>query len=301
MSCPRCGQPTPGRPGVDSVSGASTGHAVSNFCTSCGYDLRAAVSTGAALLPPVVRLVACPRCGASNAASRSGCGRCRAALDPSDTPRPVDVAPPPPPPEPLSHAPPSEAEPQAESTRLLLVVTVAAALVVGAVVLTLLGASGVGILPPRGEAAVPQEYTPVDVAVVTASSTLPAAGEVTYEAANLLDGRPDTAWHEGAKGARGEYVELRLAREASVTRLLLWNGYQKGEQFEQNGRVQTLMIEAGGRRFSVDLLNVRGSQAVDLPEPIRTRTIRLTVEAIYEGERYPDTALSEIQVYGRSS
>jgi hypothetical protein len=141
---------------------------------------------------------------------------------------------------------------------------------------------------------------PVEVASVTASSTLPAAGEVTYEPANLVDGRTETAWHEGARGAEGESVEIELAGTAPVVRLLIWNGYQKGDQFEQNGRVRTLLIEAGGRRFTVDLLNVRGSQAVDLPDPVSTQTVRLTIEAIFEGTRYPDTALSEVEVYRRA-
>jgi len=235
--------------------------------------------------PPVVRLTACPHCGATNAASRTVCGRCRSALDsgapPSAVPQPAPEV--------------TQAEP--ESWWLLLVVTVTAGLLTVVVVLVLLGARGAGILPSPAPAT---GSAPLEVRSVTASSTLPPAGRVTYEAANLLDGNPSTAWNEGARGAVGEWVELNLREEARITRLLVWNGYQKGAQFTQNGRVRRLLIDAGGRRFTVELLSVTGSQAVDFPQPVNTRRIRLTVDAIFPGDRYPDTALSEIEVYGRA-
>jgi hypothetical protein len=184
-----------------------------------------------------------------------------------------------------------------------MIVTAVAGSVILAVVLTLLAARGFGLLPPPGSteiASAADEFVRVGVASVTASSVLPAAGDVTYEAMNLIDGRAETAWNEGARGAVGESVELRLVQEEPVARVLVWNGYQKGDQFERNGRVRTLLIEAGQRRFTVDLLNVQGSQAVDLPEPVPTRTVRLTIQGIYEGARYPDTALSEVQIYRRA-
>ncbi len=181
----------------------------------------------------------------------------------------------------------------------MLVVTVTAGLLTVIVVLVLLGARGAGILP--SPAAPTTNSASLEVRSIDASSTLPPAGRVTYEDANLLDGDPSTAWNEGARGAVGEWVELHLRDEARITRLLVWNGYQKGAQFTQNGRVRRLLIDAGSRRFTVELLSVTGSQAVDFPQPVSTRTIRLTVDAIFPGDRYPDTALSEIEVYGRAA
>ncbi|MGH8910475.1 MAG: NADase-type glycan-binding domain-containing protein [Egibacteraceae bacterium] len=280
-ACPRCAEPLQPPDGR-------------NFCTACGFDLRkpASVGTVAPLPPKVVRLVACPHCQASNAASRTVCGRCRSSLDPTVQPRPParpDTAP---------SATAAQLEP--ESSRLLLVVTLAAGLMTAVVLLTLLGARGIGIEPqPAGSAFAARASASLEVTAVSASSTLPPAGQVTYAAANLLDGDPSTAWNEGAQGTAGEWVQLQLAQEARITGLLVWNGYQKAEQFTQNGRVQRLLIETGGRRFTVELLNVRGSQAVQLPQPVRASTIRLTIDTVFPGDRYPDTALSEIQVFGQ--
>lgn len=277
MTCPRCAQPLPAT-------------AEFNFCIACGYDLRSTPMARSALPlpPPIVRLVACPHCGASNAASRTVCGRCRCGLDPR-VPAPK-AAPPPPPAPPIAPTEP-------ESSRGFLFVTLAAGFVFGAVLLTLLAARGVGILSPLAGSS-PVEYARLAVAEIIASSMLPPAGGVTYAPTNLVDGDPTTAWNEGARGAAGEWVEVTLPEAVSVARVLVWNGYQKGRQFLENGRVHTLLIDAGGRRFTVELLDVANSQAVDLPEPVLTSTIRLTIETIYEGDRYPDVALSELEVYG---
>ena len=278
MTCPRCAAPQDGSP---------------NFCTACGYDLRPSPERPAArpLPPPVVRLVACPACGASNAGSRRHCGRCRSALHEA--------------PATATRAEPEAAggrEPkQRDSSPILLVVTLVAALAIVGVLLSLLGAQGVGFLAgPPEEPTEAAAGSPVLLAArATASSTLQGSGTTSYDPANLVDGDPETAWNEGSRGdGVGEWVELTLAAPADVTRVLLWNGYQKGEQFPQNGRVRQLRIDAGERTFEVELLDVEGPQAVNLPQPVRAQRVRLTIDDVYVGDRYPDVALSEIEVYG---
>ncbi|MGH8904168.1 MAG: NADase-type glycan-binding domain-containing protein [Egibacteraceae bacterium] len=282
MSCPRCGQlaPAPGR---------------LNFCTGCGYDLRGARGDApggfgapalvgqAVALPPIVPLGECPHCGASNAASRRVCGRCRSTLDETAVPAPPAL-------------PPAE---EADSHRLLLLVTLIAGFVICSVLLTLLGARGIGILRTPSEGALHSGFVRLAVTGVAVPPAPATAGGVRQEPANLIDGDPGTAWCQGTRSAGGEWVELTLDRPTNVARLLVWNGYQKDDQFGDNGRVRTLLIDAAGRRFSVDLLDVRGSQSVDLPGSVLTTRIRLTVAAVYQGDRYPDIALSEIQVYAR--
>lgn len=283
VSCPRCGQPVPAPGSL-------------NFCTACGYDLRepatAVVSPAVASPPLTVLLGECPHCGASNAASRTVCGRCRSALDGASVPAPQEHA--------ATASPPTEAPGEADSPRFLLFVTLIAGFVICLVLLTLLGARGIGFLRAPSDGAPPSGFTRLEVTGVAASSMPARAGEVHDQPANVIDGDPGTAWSGGAvRGVAGEWVELTLDRPANVARLLMWNGDQRGAQFGEKGRVRTLLIDAAGRRFSVDLLDARGSQAVDLPEPVLTAKIRLTVEAVYDGDRHPGAALSEIEVYGR--
>lgn len=308
MRCPRCGAEMPEE---------------NSFCTRCGRRLREKPPaeerrTGpgnggiAAAAPPgrqtadpskeapsaagwsdvaAARLVACPRCGATNAASRRRCGRCRSELDtdPSEPRAPVGDA-----------GPMPQAEPEArESSGLLVLATVFAGLTILGVTLTILSARGIGPFagPGGDETPQPGEPVPVEVVEVEASSELPAGGDGTYDATNLVDGDPTTAWNEAASGdGTGEWVELRLAEPAAVRRLLLWNGYQKEERFAQHPRVRSLSIQAGDRSFTVTLLDDEGPMSVDLPAPVRTDTVRLTIGSVYPGARYNDAALSEVEI-----
>ncbi len=82
-----------------------------------------------------------------------------------------------------------------------------------------------------------------------------------------------------------------------VTRLLVWNGWQRNAAvFAENNRVEMLRIRAGGRAYTVRLLDRQGPLAVNLPAPVRTRRVRLQVRSVYEGERYDDATISEVRV-----
>jgi hypothetical protein len=69
-------------------------------------------------------------------------------------------------------------------------------------------------------------------------------------------------------------------------------------QFADNARLSSIRIELGDRRFDADLLDIRGPQAVDLPEPVRTDRVRLTIMDVHAGRRYADVAVSGIEVRG---
>lgn len=281
MTCKRCGAAV--------ADGAK-------FCTACGFDLRA-TATRAAEAPrpePVVLLVDCPACGSRNAASRVRCGRCEGELDDRGgellaVPIHGGVR--------TDEQKPATAQ-ERESARVLIVVTLLAGLAVLAVLFSIV--QGRGRDTTTAATAAPEDAERLEVVAVEASSVLPAAAAVTYQPAMLLDGAADTAWNEGAAGpGTGEWVELTLARPVVISRVVLWNGYQKGPAFVENGRVQTLRIDVGPRRFTVGLLDVQGPQAIDLPTPVTAAVIRLTIEAVYAGARYADAAISEVEVYGR--
>ena len=236
-------------------------------------------------------LVACPSCGAANAASRGRCARCRADLRTGeDDPRAV----------------PDVGADDADEVRepplpgLLVMGAVIVSIAVMAVALTLLSARGVGPFagpaPPDPLASEPSRIEVVDV---SASSELPAEGSTTYAASNLVDGDPATAWNEGEPGdGVTETIQLELEGPSRVTGLLVWNGYQDGDAFVEHPRVSELRLSLGERTFAVTLLDRRGPQAIDLPEPIAAEGITLEVVSVVPGDRYNDTSLSEIAVRG---
>jgi hypothetical protein len=262
-----------------------------NFCTGCGLDLRARADPPAQ--PPrraQPRLVACPFCGATNAATRRHCGRCgRAEGDEADEVH--DEAP-------VTELPDVVGDVERPVSATFVAVAVVAAIAMLAVALTVLGGQGIGPLAAQPEPT-PTDVVAVPIASARASSSLPPSGDVGYEPANVLDGDLETAWQDAASGEGvGEWLELRLAGPALVSRVMVANGYQKPGQFEQNARVAKMRIVTDERAFTADLLDVRGMQAVDLPEPVRTRRVRLEILELHPGTRYSDAGFSSVRLYG---
>lgn len=271
-TCPRCAAGNP---------------ADARFCTHCGLrlddsDVGSDDGEAAPDTPlPDPLLVECPVCGATNAASRGTCGRCRAELRVGAAGSAVPPAP----------APPDAADLPAgrETPTWLLLVVVLAGLIVAGVLLALVMAR-VREVPP-----VAPDTERLELARATASSTLRGS-----DPAALIDGDPGTAWTEGDPGEGvGQSVTIELATTARVHRIVIANGDQSApERFYDNSRVARLRIEAGGRAFQVDLQDLLGLQAVDLPAPVTTSSLRLVIEEVHPGLRDPDTALSEVQVHG---
>lgn len=273
-----------------------------NFCTVCGRDLRGervVVTARKYRAPePDPRLVACRNCGAGNAASRVRCGRCGRTLA-------EEVQVPPPPPADVAPGradglqgfrtlpPPERAGPSAA----LFVAVIVAALVTLGVVGTILSARGVGIF--GNDDPDPEDLVALPVVRAETSSVLEPGGAASYGPDNLVDGDPSTSWQEGASGdGNEEWVELILDTPAEVSRLLIWNGHQKGTRFADHNRVSQVRIEVAGRELVADLLDIEGPQAVDLPEPLTTDRVRVVILAVHRGLRYSDTAISEIDLYG---
>jgi hypothetical protein len=279
--CPRCGT---------ALAGAA------RFCTACGTPLGSppeATPPHDALLTPDVepRLVHCPACESANAATRDRCGRCGADLGSTESPART---------QPAARAP--EPVDGSDTSAVVTIAIVLAGLALLGVLATILSAQGVGIFGGRG--APPPEspaLEPVGITAVRASSNLPPSGDVTFGPENLVDGDAATAWIHGASGdGAGEWIELGLAEAVPVTRILLLNGYQQGERFAEYGRVTQLRLVVGETSLTADVLDVDGPQAIDLPEPVVTDLVRLEIVGSEAGARYPDAALSGVEVLVRA-
>jgi hypothetical protein len=147
----------------------------------------------------------------------------------------------------------------------------------------------------------------------SASQTAPAGVDacgnpVSYPAANLLDGNPETAWRVLGDGI-GSSIELRLARPYLISEVQLIVGYAKYDpcdrgvdRWPQGYRAAELRIEFGdGSSSNVALRDVREMQAIRLDQPVRSDLIRLTVlnsnpPLVSFPNRY--AAVSEISLIG---
>lgn len=133
-----------------------------------------------------------------------------------------------------------------------------------------------------------------------ASSVLsPQAGN-TYVPSNLgILGPQDQAWCEGRRDdGIGEYVTVRFDSPAYFRTIVIENGYQKNRaSYFNNARPRhvTLTI-ADGTSWRVELRDMMGQQRITLPRAVESDRLRLTIDSIYPGRRWPDTCISLLTV-----
>lgn len=169
-----------------------------------------------------------------------------------------------------------------------------------------------------------------------ASSALKPQKGNNYNNKNIYDLRYDTAWIEGVKGyGIGEYVEFNFPpKHPRITTIKIANGYIKDKStWKNNSRVKQLKVCLNNQDFVIlNLKDVYAEQVFEIPTigyEIRYRglnddgtswysytdrngktiksytkkidsgdTIRFEIMRIYKGDKYDDTAITEIYFDG---
>jgi hypothetical protein len=256
---------------------------------------------------PVEDSTACMACGAANSSRRELCGHCGADLETGVVP-PVaddDAAP----------------RPRTRSRRggtgrehhrvlpvWLLVVGLLA--LVGVIVLSLslagLGPLAVGTSLPEAEfdaQAYRGQPAPLPLAEIATSTTLDA-GNGDYDASQMADDDPETAWRsdgERFEDGVGETIDLHLAEPVWVERISVNNGFQRdADSYAEHARIRRAeLVFDGGERISIRLEDLGlQRQAIELPEPRLTTTLRLEVTESFPGDTTPHLAVSDVVAEG---
>jgi len=79
--------------------------------------------------------------------------------------------------------------------------------------------------------------------------------------------------------------------------MIVWNGYQRSEEhFKTNGRVAKMSISIGQGSETLALSDKMGGQTVTFATPLKeVSSLKLTIEDITPGTKYPDVLLSELR------
>lgn len=147
--------------------------------------------------------------------------------------------------------------------------------------------------------------------VFDATSNLEAQGDNTYSPKNLQDGDFTTAWVEGANGyGLGESIIIVFDMPEEMENLNFdgidfINGYAKSAtSWEYNSRVKTFKVSQNDDfLFCIQLLDTDWPQRVNF-SPNHTiylnpgDIVYLDIVEVYEGRKYEDTAITEINLYG---
>lgn len=140
-----------------------------------------------------------------------------------------------------------------------------------------------------------------DIATVTMSA--PVDGR-DFSPPQMVDDDPSTAWRSQPLGGRDdrEIIDLYLAEPSWVEMLLVRNGdHLDAETYGEADRAHRALVTFdGGVRYIVDLLDVgRIPQAVELPAPVLSTTVRIEIVETFPGAADVGVAISDLELRGR--
>lgn len=161
--------------------------------------------------------------------------------------------------------------------------------------------------PPGPAAGSPADVRPLAPDRLTASASSPAGVDasgqpVTYEAANLADGRNETAWRVPGSGV-GTTVRAEWDAPVTLTSIGLVPGYAKvdpadgSDRFWQNRRVLAVRYHFDGGA----VVDARFSESPDLQPTavqVTTRTVTVEIARTTPARERDFTAISELVFEG---
>lgn len=137
-----------------------------------------------------------------------------------------------------------------------------------------------------------------DVEDVTASSYL-SEKNIKHVPDLIMDGDTTTAWVEGVDGnGEGESITFTFGDLYAVSDIKIWNGYQKSEDlYYKNARPAELELEfSDGSTERISLQDTSsGFQEFALERHV-TSYVKVKIISTYEGSKYEDTVISEIEL-----
>lgn len=134
------------------------------------------------------------------------------------------------------------------------------------------------------------------------SSVLPSQFGNTYGPANLFSGGQSVAWVEGRSGQGiGEWIVVEFDELRTVDFIQVRTGYQKNADiFYKNSRVRQLRAEfSNGHTMTLRPQDEITTESFRVDPGVRAYWVKFTIEAVYPGNKYTDTAIGKLNVQSR--
>lgn len=134
----------------------------------------------------------------------------------------------------------------------------------------------------------------------TASSSAPGSDGVSYDVGNVADAKQSTPWVEGEDGSGlGSWVQADLGGEKTLSAFTVWPGvWYTHEYWGRYNRPKLLQVDfSDGSSQEFPLSDEFKPQRVKLAGPKKTSWVKFKVKAIYNGNTFNDTGISEILLH----
>lgn len=134
------------------------------------------------------------------------------------------------------------------------------------------------------------------------SSVLPSQFGNTYGPQNLFSGGQSVAWVEGRSGQGiGEWIVVEFDGLRTVDFIQVRTGYQKNADiFYKNSRVRQLRAEfSNGHTMTLRPQDEITTESFRVDPGVKAYWVKFTIEAVYPGNKYTDTAIGKLNVQTR--
>lgn len=141
-----------------------------------------------------------------------------------------------------------------------------------------------------------QKITPVSAE----QNSIKESATYDYSAKSAIDGDSSTSWQENEEGT-GETtgIQINLDGNHKVRYLVLYLGNWRSNQlWEYSARPKTLTIQIGDSQTKdVEFSDEKKKFCLSFDEPIDASYISMYIADSYEGSRWNDNGISEVEIY----
>lgn len=138
-----------------------------------------------------------------------------------------------------------------------------------------------------------------------ATATLPKYKNITYDAANVLDGKYDTCWAYSEKDDSGAVITLSSDESVTVRGIRLTPAYAKNNRIAlANNRVKSIHVAlSDGASYDFVIEPDIGADdyarlaSFAFDEAHEVTWVSIEVTSVYPGDKYTDTCISEIALF----
>ena len=135
---------------------------------------------------------------------------------------------------------------------------------------------------------------------LSVSSQLTGKSGTVYGAAFLNDGDTSTPWEEGVEGdGIGEQItyEPEAGTKLQVIRIYPGNG-RSDKAFQENNRPKTITLEIDGKKQALNFDDAGHFYTFSSKKPVTAKQVKLIIDSVYQGSKWQDTCISEVEFYG---
>jgi hypothetical protein len=127
-----------------------------------------------------------------------------------------------------------------------------------------------------------------------------------FKADRVIDGNLQTAWQEGAKDTKGQWIEVSFS-PSRLDYVVIYSGFQLNhDAYLGNARPENVLVSVnGGAPVAFVLADAEQPQRLDLDDTPGATTVRIeivssfdAVKTSYPGSPFDDLSISEIRAFG---